>query len=81
MLREKVFRVVSQIMDVPVEDVNESSSPENLEKWDSLQHMNLILALEEEFAVRFSDEDVFLIENVAIILEILENKGIEAAYA
>lgn len=77
MSKEKVFKIISQVMDVPVEEVNENSSSENLEKWDSFQHMNLILALEEEFKIRFSDEEIINLGNAGIILEALENKGVK----
>ncbi len=78
MLKERVFKIISQVMDVPFEEVNESSSPENLGRWDSLQHMNLILALEEEFRTKFTDEEIVLMGNVSIILESLQNKSAKA---
>jgi len=74
MIRERVFKIISQLMNVPLEEVNEDSSPENLERWDSLHHMNLILALEEEFKIRFTDEEIVQMENASIILEALQNK-------
>lgn len=78
MFKEKVFKIISQVMDVPVEKVNESSSTENLEKWDSFQHMNLILALEEDFKIKFTDEEILNLGNAGIILEALEKKGAKA---
>ena len=74
MIRERVFKIISQLMNVPLEEVNEDSSPENLERWHSLHHMNLILALEEEFKIRFTDEEIVQMENASIILEALQNK-------
>jgi acyl carrier protein len=78
MLKEKVFKIISQLLNVPLEQVNERSSPENLENWDSFQHMNLILALEEEFKIQFTDEEIVLVGDVSIILEALQNKGVKA---
>lgn len=78
LLKERVFKIISQVMDIPFEEVNERSSPENLEKWDSLQHMNLILALEEEFKIRFTDEEIVGMGEVIIILEALQNKSMQA---
>ncbi len=76
MLKERVFRIISQLMNVPFQEINERSSPENLEKWDSFQHMNLILALEEEFKIKFTDEEIVRMGNASIILEALGNKGV-----
>jgi acyl carrier protein len=75
MLKEKVFKIISLVMDVSSEEVNELSSPENLKKWDSFQHMNLILALEEEFQIKFTDEEIVRMGNASIILEALQNKN------
>ena len=76
-LKEKVFKIVSQVMDVPLEEINERSSPDNLENWDSFQHMNLVLALEEELKIRFTDEEIVGMENASMILEALQNKGVK----
>ncbi|MFC1645686.1 acyl carrier protein [Candidatus Omnitrophota bacterium] len=74
MLKEKVFKIVSQVMNVPFKEVNERSSSDNLGRWDSLQHINLILALEEEFKIKFTAEEIAQMGNVSIILDILQNK-------
>jgi acyl carrier protein len=77
-LKERVFRIISQLMNVPFEQVNERSSPENLESWDSFQHMNLILALEDEFKIRFTDEEIVAMGDAGVILTALQNKGVQA---
>jgi acyl carrier protein len=61
-------------MDFPLKDVNEESSPDTIEKWDSLKHMNLVLALEEEFNVSFLDFEIIELLNVQIIVETLKEK-------
>ena len=76
-MKEKVIKVVSQVMDVPVGELTEDSSPDTVEKWDSLQHMNLVLALEEEFNLSFTDEEIVEMLNVKIIIETLRLKGIK----
>jgi acyl carrier protein len=77
MLKEQVFRIISQVMNVSSEEVNEGSSPESLERWDSFQHINLVLALEEEFKIRFTDEEIIQMRNASMILETLRNKGVK----
>ena len=75
-LNERVFKVISQVMNIPVEGVNEQSSPENIEQWDSLQHMNLILALEEDLKIKFTDEEIAQMIDVNLILKALRTKHI-----
>lgn len=71
-MKDILFVVISQVMNVPIEEVNEDSSPNTIGEWDSLMHMNLILALEEEFKVQFSDEDIVNMTSVKFILETLK---------
>lgn len=63
-------------MNVPIEKVDENSSPNNLEKWDSFQHINLVLALEEEFKIKFTDEEIVQMRDAAMILGALQKRGI-----
>lgn len=67
-MRDRVFTVISQVMKVPLEEINEDSSPETIDAWDSLKHMNVILALEEEFGVHFTDEQIMRMLDVKAIL-------------
>ena len=67
-MRERVIRIISQVMSVPPDLVNEQSSSQNVATWDSLRHMNLILALEEEFGIHYSDEQIMRMLNVGAIL-------------
>jgi len=75
-MRDRIFRIASQVFDFPVEQLNEDSSPDTIENWDSLKHMNLILALEEELNMTFSDEEVVEMLSVGIIIETLKEKGL-----
>jgi acyl carrier protein len=66
-MRERIFSVVGRVMGVPVEELTAESSPENVALWESLRHMNLMMALEEEFGVRFTDEQIMDMVNVGTI--------------
>jgi len=73
-MKERLFRTVSQVFGVPVEEITEQSSPETIATWDSLKHMNLVLALEEEFGVRFSDEEIMSMVSVELLLNALQRR-------
>jgi acyl carrier protein len=70
-LRDRVVRVTSQVLNLPAEVITEESSPRTVEGWDSLGHMNLMLALEEEFGVQFSDERIMQLLSVGAIVQAL----------
>jgi len=67
-LKKRVFLIISNVFDYPLEKIDEKSSPDTIESWDSLNHMKLILALEEEFKVEFSDDQIVDMLNVSLIL-------------
>jgi acyl carrier protein len=49
---------MSDVLDLAREAIPVDASPDTVEQWDSLSHMNLVLALEEEFGVQFPDEQI-----------------------
>ena len=71
-MNDRVFKVISQVLNVPLNQITEESSPDSITGWDSLKHMNLVLALEEEFQVQFSEEQIVEMLNVALIIEALK---------
>ncbi len=48
---------MSGLFGIDESDIDENSSLETVENWDSLQHVNLIMALEEEFGVQVDVDD------------------------
>ena len=70
---ESIFR--DQFLDDSIQ-LRESSSPDDIEAWDSLAHINLLAAVESAFAVRFSAEEMGDIADVAGLLSALAGKGI-----
>ena len=64
---EKLKQIMSTIFDVPVESITDDASTDTIENWDSLRHLNLILALEEEFNVTIPDEEVGNMVNYKLI--------------
>lgn len=71
-MNNRLKNIMSNLFDIPVDDINDNISHENCDQWDSLQHMNLILAIEEEFCVSLNDDDVLKIKDFISIIDILE---------
>jgi acyl carrier protein len=63
---ERVRQIVADVMRVPLADVTPASSPDSISSWDSIQHLNLILALEQGFSVQFDPEHVEQILSVEL---------------
>lgn len=74
MTRERVFSVVSGVTGCPVDRLSEDTALESLENWDSLKYLSLVLRLEEEFGVKFSESEVVDMGDMRAILAAVEAK-------
>jgi acyl carrier protein len=72
-VQDRVIKVISDVMNVPVSKLDENSSPMSVDKWESMKHINLVLALEEEFSIQFDDEQISGLQDVKSIVSIIEN--------
>jgi acyl carrier protein len=75
-LDDRVQRIFADVFGVPVESIHPDSSPETIEAWDSLQHLNLVLALEQEFQVQFTPEEIETLVSPGKIATIVGEKMI-----
>lgn len=71
---DKIKKVISIVFEIDIDKINDNSSPENIENWDSLRHMMLIGALEEEFDIQFSDDEMTELLNFKLIKFIISDK-------
>jgi acyl carrier protein len=75
----RVAMVFSEVLGIPSENITDETSPENTPQWDSLQAMNLVVALEGAFNVRLSTKEIVSMRTIGIVRKVLRNKGIEDA--
>lgn len=66
-VNNRILKVMSLVFEVPIESLNEDSSSDSIGSWDSLNHLNLIIALEEEFNIEIPDEEVGNLMNFKLI--------------
>ena len=64
-------------MDVPESEINEQSSPENIESWDSFHGLVLVDELENNFNVKFTIEEIADVQNVGDIKRHIKNHNID----
>ncbi len=74
-MKEQIIEIAASVFEVDVKDISEKSSPNELENWDSITQMNLIVTIEETFDIEFDDDDVMNIENIQSIIEIASSKS------
>ena len=72
----RLKQVLANVFDEESESINDESSMDTIENWDSLKHLNLILALEEEFAVSFDEDESIIIISYPLIKTVLKEYDI-----
>lgn len=71
-IKIKLQGVFHEVFDDEAIQINESMSANDLEAWDSLNHVRLIVSVEEEFDISFSTSDVADLQNVGQLLDLIE---------
>jgi acyl carrier protein len=69
---EQVRNIASDIFGLPADRITAQSSPETIENWDSMQHLNLVLAIEEKFGVQLDPEDIEQMKNIGAVAALVE---------
>lgn len=69
---EAVRGIAADVLDVPAAQLTRESSPEQIDSWDSVQHLNLILACEERFGISINPEDMSDMTTLGRIATFLE---------
>lgn len=68
--------MMAGVFGIPVTEISDDASTESIEKWDSLGHLNLMISLESEFRISFSDEEFMSLTSLPLLaLEIRKQLG------
>ena len=69
-VEDRTHRIISEMFGIPVEEIDDDSSPDTILAWDSMAHINLILSLESEFDLSLSLEDAMEMLSVGLVTTI-----------
>jgi len=74
-MTERLRAVVARTFRMRVEQVDDATTPAAVAAWDSLGQIDLVTALEQEFAVEFGLDEIMLMNSVGEIRSILERRN------
>lgn len=79
MSREEVFQKINQVFQDVFDDkdiwVNDATTAADIDDWDSLEHINLMVAIEKKFGMRFSMAEVTGLKNVGEMVDVILKKA------
>jgi len=72
---EKVCGIAADVLRIDKTSLTPESSPQSIESWDSVQHLNLVLAIEEQFRLQFEPEEMDGMKNIGAIAALVARKS------
>ncbi len=78
MTREEILQVISKVFADTLDEDNivlsESSKADDVEGWDSLTHVQLVVAVEKKFKIRFTAKEIQSWKNVGELIDSINSK-------
>ena len=72
----KLKQVIADVLQIDASIIDDDTSVDTVESWDSLRHLNLILAIEGEFDFSFTEDQTVEVLNYPLIKIVLEEHGV-----
>ena len=66
--------LLANVLGVEIEEISEDTSPDTMSAWDSITHLNLIMAIEETFEVEMSPDEAMDLNSFKLLRMFLEEK-------
>jgi len=70
----QIREIAADILSIDAENLTADSAPETLDAWDSVQHLNLILAVEQRFDLEFDPEEIDMMKTIGAIACMVDRK-------
>ena len=63
--------IMSKVFEIDLSEISNNANQKDIMKWDSLQHLNLIVEIEDKFDISIDPEDISVMVTVEKIIEIV----------
>ena len=73
----KLEKIVAQVLAIDETDLSDESNAKNTRNWDSMRHIELLLAVETAYGVQFSMPEITGMQKLGDMRSLLEQKGAE----
>ena len=73
-MKDEVIEILAKVFKTDKDNISDDISQSDFEKWDSLQHLNLMVELEKKYNTTFEPEEIVEMINIDKIINILQKK-------
>lgn len=63
-MEKKIIKIISEVLGVSEAKITNETGIDDISEWDSIKHMQIIIALEEEYDIEFTEEELVDTNNV-----------------
>ena len=79
MTRDEVYQALNEVFQDEFDDdtirLNDQTTADDIEDWDSLEHINLVIAVEKRFQMKFTMGEVMGLKNVGEMVDLILQRG------
>jgi acyl carrier protein len=72
----KIETVLGGVLQMPAQEIRDDLAMSDVEAWDSLRHMELIVVLEQAYGVDLTFDEIVTMQSVAQIKRVLRERGV-----
>lgn len=72
---EEVEGLVAEVLRIPAATITDDLAMKNLDVWDSLKHMELVISLEQSFGLQLSFDEIVRMQSVGEIKRVLRERS------
>ena len=73
-MKTKLREILATAIDVDLDELTDTSSPDNTPEWDSFAHMSMVAAMEDEFKITLTLDEVISMLTLPKIEEVISQK-------
>jgi acyl carrier protein len=77
-MEKKLDELMADLFEMSEEDISDSLTMKNTDVWDSLKHMELVIAIERTFGIELTFDEIVSMQNIGTIKRILKERGVSA---
>lgn len=74
MISERLKKTILKVLQLEDYEINHDTRADEVPGWDSLNHINVILAVEKEYMVRFKNVEILKLKNIGDLQKLVDSK-------
>jgi acyl carrier protein len=79
-MNQRLVKILAEVFRIRETEIQPSLTKDDVESWDSLKQMDLVISLESEYGITLEIPDILQMLSVAAIVDVLIKKGVNLEY-